>query len=197
MDSLQFDLSEASVRENSFAQCFPIKPVRIAYVIGRTPVQAGFAPLKVSREASGIEEEWYGIFWRLALGNMGSLADESALALELLTAWKPCPNEEVRGADGSISEGELKYFTGIRLLANGNAVGWEIPLEGVLTLGFEGIELKSRKRGETGRLDYYFRFRNFALRFLGLRFPHTNSDMYLISDENQTLGWYGSFGEGE
>lgn len=197
MDSLQFDLSEASVRENSFAQCFPIRPVRIAYVIGRTPVQAGFAPLKVSREASGIEEEWYGIFWRLALGNMGSLADESALALELLTAWKPCPNEEVRGADGSISEGELKYFTGIRLLANGNAVGWEIPLEGVLTLGFEGIELKSRKREETGRLDYYFRFRNFALRFLGLRFPHTNNDMYLISDENQTLGWYGSFGEGE
>ena len=197
MDSLQFDLSEASVRENSFAQCFPVKPVRIAYVIGRTPMQAGFAPLKVTREAGGIEDEWYGIFWRLALGNMGSLADKTSLALELLTAWKPCPKDEVREADGSISCGELKYFTGIRLLANGKAVGWEIPLEGVLTLCFEGIELKSREREETGRLEYYFRFRNFALRFLGLRFPQTNNDMYLISDEKQTLGWYGSFCEGE
>ncbi len=197
MESLQFDLSEASVREHSFAQCFPLKPVGISYVRGRTPMQAGYAELKVSREVSGIEEEWYGIFWQIDLGNMGSLVKQYSLALELLTAWKPSPEDEIKGADGSFLCGTPKYFTGIRLLANGNAVGWEIPLEGVLTLGFGGVELKSREREETGGMEYYFRFRNFALRFLGLRFPQTNHDMYLISDENQTLGWYGSFCEGE
>lgn len=196
VESLRFNLSEASVRENSFARRFPLIPTGIGYVKGRTPTDAGYAPLKVYREASEVEEEWYGIFWRIALGNMGNLAAKSSLALELLTAWKPYLEEEVKEADGSFSCGRPKYFTGIRLLANGNAVGWEIPLEGVLTLGFEGIELKMRETEETGGTEYYFRFRNFALRFLGLRFPQSNNDMYLIADENQTLGWYGSAGEG-
>lgn len=193
MESFSFDQEDAVVRANSLGACFPIVPTEILYVKGRTPLQAGFLSLKVSKDKPEVLEEWYGITLRIALGDMGSLASGYSLGLLLLVAWIP-EREEKQRAEGDFTYEVPKFFTGIQLLSNGNAINFEIPLQGVLTLGFESIELhKGKKEGDKN--SYYFRFRNFALQLLGFRFPQTNNDMYLIADETKTLGWYGAAGE--
>lgn len=190
MDSLVFDTDEVLPRVNSLGSCFPLMPKEIFYVKGRTPVQAGYLPLKVSREKSEVEEEWYGMTLKIPLGDMGSLVSGSSLGLSLLVAWIPSKEGEEQLADGAFTYTSPRFFTGIQLLSGGNAVNLEIPLEGILTLGFESIELHKKED------SYVFRFRNFALQLLGFRFPQTNNDMYLIADKNKVLGWYGAAGEG-
>ena len=171
-------------RPDSFAHRFPAAPVRLLRGGSHSPQQSGYAGLWVQDLEQGeVGGDWAGLLWEIRPGNLGDLSGVDS-ALELLIAWKPDTAREERG---------VPVFAGIRLGAAGSLDDWGLPLQGVMTLGFDAIELRRRTagEGEDARADYFFRFRNFALRILGFRFPESSNDLYLIADEERRLGWYG------
>ena len=120
-----------------------------------------------------------GMVWELETGNLGGLAASTNLTLKILTAWNSAPDS--KDPDSSV----LRVTAGIAVSTNGAQNDWALPLQGIITLGFDAIELHYEE-------DFYFKFRNFSVNILGKRFPDTNNDMYLTGDGEGNLGWYGT-----
>ncbi|MCL2260385.1 MAG: hypothetical protein FWC15_03415 [Fibromonadales bacterium] len=174
-------------RDNSFVNKFPATPIKIMRRTGATPQDSGYTPLWVQGAEQGdiSYKDWYGILWEINPGDLGNLSGANS-TIEILTAWQPDSKrstsvEPVRSA-----------YTGIRLGSAGSPDDWGLPLQGVMTLTFDAIELH-RTAAESVR--YHMLFRNFALKILGIRFPSSdNGTLYLISDEQRRIGWYGAVG---
>lgn len=182
---MRFISENVSARENSFVSKFPAFPSKIVYYADKTPEALGYARMKVQNlKQDKIEAEWHGLQWDINIGNLGGLASNAIASISLLTAWAANPAEEKTDNEGYTTVAQPKIFIGIRLGGSGNADNWELPLQGVMTLGFDAIELRTEK-------DYCFVFKNFALRILGIRFPNASNDMYLLADESRNLAWYG------
>ena len=166
------------LREDSFGIDFPANLTHIVFGKNHLITDEGYLPLKLK----GYENEeilgnnWTGFVWRIEMGNLGSLAETTKLTLELLVAFRP-QEENSRGIPIACC--------GIKISSMLTSDSYSLPLQGILSLGFDAIELKKDEK-------YYFRFRNFSLSILGKRFPESNNDMYLIGDENGNLGWYGA-----
>lgn len=178
---------DGEMREKSFARVFPVAPVKILLNTAAPPQQIGYTKLWVQNlEQGDIGNSWHGLLWEIRSGDLGNLSGIES-TIEILTAWSPNAAREAA---------PIPVFVGIKLGAAGSPDDWGLPLQGVMTLGFDAIELrhKTEKAGETEKVSYYLRFRNFALKILGIRFPDTNNDLYLISDEQRRLGWYGAAG---
>lgn len=175
--SLVLRPQEGIPRKQSFGALFPAKISRLIMQEGKKVTDLGFETLKM--KGYGTEEElgekWIGFLWLIETGNLGGLAAAVNLTLELLTAFGPDPENP---------KGLPHFYCGIRIQSLVKADTFALPLQGIMSLGFDSIELK--KDG-----DFYFRFRNFALTILGKRFPESNNDLYLIADEQGNLGWYG------
>lgn len=169
---------ESVCRSGSLAAAFPLKTAGIAEVSGKSITEYGYSPLKIKNGTDEAEfgRNWMGMLWELETGNLGGLASASNLALKLLTAWNTSPDPD---------SPTLRVAAGIAVSTNGALNDWALPLQGIITLGFDAIELHY---GE----DFYFKFRNFSVNILGKRFPDTNNDMYLIGDGEGNLGWYGT-----
>lgn len=166
------------LRDASFAALFPAKISRMLSGNGQSPQDMGYMEIKLKgyENAEKLGKEWTGFVWRIETGNLGGLAAAARLSLELLTAFAP---------DSYSGDGGPCFYCGIKLDSLINTDSFSLPLQGVVSLGFDAIELKTDE-------DFYFRFRNFSLTILGKRFPDTNNDLYLIGDKDGNLGWYGA-----
>ena len=166
------------LRDGSFGALFPAKISRMLSGHGCSPQDMGYMTLKIKGygDEEKLGKEWTGFVWRIETGNLGGLAAASRLALEVLTAFGP-------GSDSG--SGVPCFYCGIKIDSLISADTFSLPLQGVISLGFDAIELKKDE-------DFYFRFRNFSLTILGKRFPDTNNDLYLIGDKDGNLGWYGA-----
>lgn len=177
-ESLVLRPQDGILREASFGALFPAKVSRLVMQENRKATELGFETLKIKgyEDEEALGENWTGFLWLIETGNLGGLAAAVNLTLELLTAFGPDPES---------SAGLPHFYCGIRIRSLVKTDTFALPLQGIMSLGFDSIELK--KDG-----DFYFWFRNFSLTILGKRFPETNNDLYLIADTQGNLGWYGA-----
>lgn len=177
LTNFHFITENVQCRENSFAAGFPVSIGELKIAEG-TDFLKNYKSLKLS-DTVDLEElgtDWHGITWLCSMGNLGGLAASTKFELNILTAW----NEK------------KELYCGIAISSAVSGLRWALPLQGIMELGFSRIELhKKEKKEEEGKAEWYFRFRDFSLSIMGKRFPETSNNLYLISDAEKHLGFYG------
>lgn len=196
-ETLSFDLPNSVARPDSLFNRFPLRlasflatpdplllPANSATPAPQTPDKLGYVSIDALVQQSLMTAPWYGLVFNIDLGTLGALAGSVGLTLRLLVAWS-----------GGGTREQPAVYIGVQMPGMKDALGVELPLQGVLSLGFRTIQFlvytDARGRG------YTMRFRNFALRFLGLSFPPGHNDIYLFGNPNQSsgtkLGWYAAY----
>lgn len=203
--TLSFDLANSLARPGSLVTSFPVTlagmlatadpappPNQADAPPGTTqpPSQLGFVSVTSPLQQGALIDPWYGLVYEIDLGTLGALAASTGLKLSLLVAW--CAS----GQDGAPD-----VYVGVKLPGLKDALGVELPLQGVITLGFRGIEWLVVDGAAAGTREYMLRFRNFALRFLGIAFPPGYNDIYLMGNPSQAeatkLAWYAAYASDE
>lgn len=150
----------------------------------RPPEAFGYVSIGSPLRQARLRDPWYGLVYELDLGTLGALAGASSLTLSLLVAWS---------AGGTMEEPVV--YLGVQLPGVHDVLGVDLPLQGVLSLGFRAVELVAVE-GSHGR-EYLLRFRNFALRVLGIALPPGHNDLTLFANPEQAsgtkLGWYAAY----
>ncbi|WP_350334297.1 hypothetical protein [Coralliovum pocilloporae] len=191
LDAIAFDAGASKTRPTSFFQRFPLQIGGLTYNPASTkPADLGYMALETPLAQPGFSGDWYGLVLNVDLGTLGALSSSSALSAEILAAWSPTPT----GSDINI---------GLKLPGVESARSL-LPLQGVIDLGFQAIDLSA-----DGALNtppdpaYVLRFRNFYLRFLGWKFPPGQNTIALfgnpdaatqnIATDRGALGWYAAY----
>ncbi|HBB87757.1 MAG TPA: hypothetical protein DC047_09095 [Blastocatellia bacterium] len=199
LDHLAFDTAHSISRPNSLANRFPVELRSLVAVpnlappdqppAGQDPKDMGY----LSVTAHGLQQSllitpWFGLQYELNLGTLGALASSAGLSMTVLAAWS-----------GGGTDSQPAVYFGIRLPGMKDAVGVELPLQGVIKLGFRSIEFSTYEVADTDpvQLAYLIRFRNFGMHVLGLSFPPGHNDIYLFGNPDQSsttaLGWYAAY----
>lgn len=187
--TMKYHYENSVPRAGSLAEQFPIHVTEfLTGSAGVMPESLGYAGI----QADGIHQEaladtWSAVCWQIDLGDLGALSTASNLKLSLLTAWSV--GEVDRQGDGGVTTGAASGYIGAKL-GNFQGVSGMVPLEGILSLGFDSVELKRSAAGE-----FYLHFRDFSLKFLKYTFPSGNNDIYLFPgpDRDGKLGWYAAY----
>ncbi|MGW6916643.1 hypothetical protein ACWGB8_22880 [Kitasatospora sp. NPDC054939] len=148
----------------------------------QTPADLGYVSVTAPLDQSELTQPWYGLDYTVDLGSLGALAGSKALAIQVLVAWSP-------GAGGT----EPAIYLGVRLPGADGVLGVDLPLQGVVTMGFRSVEFLVDEEPDKPR-TYTLRLRDFALRLLGLAFPPGHNDVILFGNPDQgaasKVGWY-------
>lgn len=205
-EALSFDPANSMPRPKALYACFPIKLsgflstpdpelATSAQDIGdsdstRMPESFGYASIGAPLQQSRLRDPWYGLVYDIDLGSLGALAGNVGLTLRLLAAW----------SSGGTRE-EPAVYLGVKLPGVKESLGVELPLQGILSLGFKSIQILADDDATTGARQYLLRFRNFAIRFLGLAFPPGYNDILLAGSPDAAaptkLGWYAAYSADE
>ncbi|QDX26144.1 hemagglutinin protein [Sphingomonas suaedae] len=200
--ALSFDLSNSVARPDSLARRFPVRLTnlittpdpRLAQPIDTDPGGAalmpqdmGFISVTAPIDQGLLSAPWYGLNYTIDLGTLGALAGSASIALSVLAAWSPGPGGQ-----------EPNVYVGVKLPGTREAFGVNLPLQGILKLGFRSIEfLVDNTDGEPR--TYTLRLRDFALRLLGLSFPPGHNDIVLFGNPDQgstdKVGWYAAYSQ--
>ncbi|HWL35345.1 MAG TPA: hypothetical protein VNQ77_04060 [Frankiaceae bacterium] len=189
--NLSFDQANSVARPGSLVARFPIRlsglvatadPVLSPAAPPQTPADLGYVGVTAPLEQSALSQPWYGLDYTIDLGTLGALAGSKALAVQVLVAWSP-------GKDG----GDPSVAMGVKLPGAKDVLGVSLPLQGVVKMGFKGIEFLVDDTPGVER-SYTVRMRDFALRLLGLAFPPGHNDVILFGNPDQSgsskVGWY-------
>jgi hypothetical protein len=183
-ETLSFDLANSRSRPDSLFARFPLRLQGLIAASGQPPASQGFAPISAPLQQSAMADSWYGLLFELDLGTFGALAGSAGLTLGLVVGWSTGGTQD-----------EPAVYVGVQLPGTRQQLGAQLPLEGVLSLAFRSIELAAVP-GESGR-EYLLRFRNFALRVLGISLPPGHTDITLFANPLQSgatkLGWYAAY----
>lgn len=188
---LSFDQANSVPRPGSLVTGFPLRlsglvatadPVLTPGAAPQTPADLGYVSITAPIQQSTLSQPWYGLDYTIDLGTLGALAGGEALAIHLLVAW----SREEGAVDPPV-------YLGVKLPGADDVLGVSLPLQGVVQMGFKGIELLVD--GQSGReRSYTIRMRDFALRLLGLAFPPGHNDVILFGNPDQSgsskVGWY-------
>ena len=195
--NLSFDAANSEAREQSLVSRFPI---RLNGLIAtpdpalqpasqqpppppQTPADLGYVSVSSPLNQSVLTQPWYGLDYTVDLGSLGALAGSRALALQVLVAWSP----SATGTDPVV-------YLGVRLPGAKGLLGVNLPLQGVLGLGFRAIEFLTDQPGPEQPRSYTLRLRDFGLRLLGLTLPPGHNDVVLFGNPDQSgsskVGWY-------
>ena len=187
--NLSFDAANSVARVDSLVAGFPIRlssliatadPELSPATPRQTPADLGYVAISAPFEQSKLTWPWYGLDYTIDLGTLGALAGGTVVALHVLVAWSP--------DDGA--------YLGVGLPGVGGRLGPSLSLQGVVTMGFKGIELLSAPGDEAlgSPRTYTFRLRDFALRMLGVALPPGHNDVILFGNPDQggssKVGWY-------
>jgi hypothetical protein len=187
---LSIDLAGSQPRPGSLAAAFPVRvtgvvavPAQAGESDGQRPEDLGFAPVLAPVEQVPLRPPWYGLAMRLDLGSLGQLADSAGLTVTLLAGWMP-------GTDPD----NPPVYCGLRL-ATAGATDLNLPVQGVLRLGFRGFEFIVDRSGQTP--SYLLKLQRLALSVLGWSFPPGQSDVLVFgnpeSSDATTVGWYAAY----
>ena len=193
---LAFDLANSRARPQSLAAGFPLALTGLVAqggdgtggAGGSSPEDLGFASISVPLEQTPMTPPWYGLTFVLELGTLGALAGSVGLSVNLLVAWEPGRPDQT-----------TPIYVGLQL-PNARSLGIDLPLQGVMSLGFRSFEFETYQNN-AGETAYLLLLRRFALRILGLSFPPGNSDVLLFGNPDQSaaerLGWYACYAQDE
>lgn len=190
VSSMEFLTERSRAREGSLGEQFPLSWKQFLVMEDeKGPEKLGYTAL----HCDGIRQEGLGEVFACAkmeidLGGLGALSNAGSLKLSLLAAWTPYQPENKY--DGSVDAKEPGIYLGAKLGAF-PGVSSLIPLEGVMSMGFDSVELK--KSAGTG--EFYLYFRNFFVKLLKYQFPDGNNDIYVFGNaaNPKKLGWYGAY----
>lgn len=200
-ETLSFDIPNSKARPKALYANFPLKlsgfvatpdpllqnpPLPPDEATAQSPESLGYVSITAGVQQSRMLDPWYGLVFDVDLGTLGALAGSSGLTLKLLLGW----------SNGGTRD-EPAVYVGVRLPGIKDAIGVELPLQGVITLAFRTIEMIINDDPAAGTREYMLRFRNFAMKFLGLSFPPGYNDIYLFGNPGQSsptkLGWYAAY----
>ncbi len=199
-ETLSFDLANSKPRRKSLFAAFPLKlasfvatpdPLLTGGTAGTESVQKpeslGYVSVTAPLQQSLMIDPWYGIVYEIDLGTLGALAGSAGLTLRLLAGWS-----------GGGSRDEPAVYLGVRLPGMKDAIGVELPLQGVIDLGFRTIDFVVNENVEADTREYLLRFRNFSLTFLGVTIPPGGkNDIILCGNPDQSsttkLAWYAAY----
>ncbi|WP_314246897.1 hypothetical protein [Streptomyces sp. DSM 40907] len=191
--NLSFDQANSRARAQSLVARFPI---RLNGLIAtpdpllatgappppQTPADMGYVAVTAPLDQSTLTQPWYGLDYTVDLGSLGALAGSKAFAIQVLVAWSP-----------GTADTEPGMYLGVRLPGADGLLGVNLPLQGVVTMGFKSVEFLVAEEPELQR-TYTLRLRDFALRLLGLAFPPGHNDVILFGNPDQgggsKVGWY-------
>ncbi len=190
VSSMEFMTDRSRAREGSLGEQFPLSWKQFFVMEDKKgPEKLGYTAV----HCDGIRQEGLGEVFACAkmeidLGGLGSLSNAGDLKLSLLAAWTPYKSENQY--DGRVETKEPGIYLGASLGAF-SGVSSLIPLEGVMSMGFDSLELK--KSAKTG--EFYLYFRNFFVKLLRYQFPDGNNDIYVFGNAKnpKKLGWYGAY----
>lgn len=193
--NLHFDLSNSLPRANALIARFPVRLTGLVttpdpLVAGPTasditPESVGYIAISAPIQQAALGHPWYGLAYQIDMGSLGALAGNVGLTVRLMAAWSP-PNLKDRAG----------VYVGVGLPGVKNSLGVDLPLQGILKLGFRTIQFLTTKEPDKPR-NYILRLRDFGIRILGLSFPPGHNDISLFGNPNQTsntkLGWYAAY----
>lgn len=191
--NIYFDLANSLPRPQSLIARFPVRltglittpdPALGGQPNNLTPQTAGFTAISAPIQQGTLGYPWYGLNYQIDMGSLGALAGNIGITVRLLIGWSP----QTAGAPPGV-------FVGVALPGAKNTLGVDLPLQGILKLGFRTIQLLASDVG--GRRNYLLRLRDFGIRMLGLSFPPGHNDVSLFGNPDQTsntkLGWYAAY----
>lgn len=186
-ETLSFDVVNSTPRPASLFARFPlVLSGFVAPAASTDPSALGYVSVDAPIQQAKLTDPWYGLIFDIDLGSLGALSGSRALKLQVLAAWS---------GDDDGDYDDPPAYVGVKLPGVKEAVGVELPLQGVITLGFRSIQFLVL--GEADKREYLLRLRNFALRFFGIGLPPGNNDVYLFGNPDQTaaakLGWYAAY----
>ena len=189
---LAFDLASSVPRPQSLTARFPLT---LTGIVGfgadadaaNTPESLSFVSIAAPLQQQRMAPPWYGLVYTLQLGTLGALAGSVGLSIKLIAAFAP-------GQSGS-----RPAYIGLEL-PNAKSMGLNLPLQGVLQLGFRSFEMQSYPhKGDATQRGYLLRLHRFALSVLGFSFPPGNTDVLLFGDTDDSgkvvLGWYAAYAQ--
>lgn len=178
-NSISFDIKDSDTRPNSFKDRFVCEFEKMVSGNDDTPPESmGYGSITCPVKQGKLSGNWYGLVWKVHLGDFGSGHKGVPLDIRLLTAWSP----------GGQSGGP-RLFIGMQLPMGLNTEGLDIM--GILNLGFNSIELIARDN-DNGKRDYILQLHHFALKLLGISLPPGSNDIFIFSD-GESLGWYAGY----
>lgn len=165
--------ADSTPRPGSLSLRFPVNLAGFRFgTAGNMPADQGFFSIRAPLQQGALTGQWFGLEYRLDLGNLGTLGADSGLAIRLLFAWAPGPI----------------YYAG----ANLGAVQWE--LLGVFSCGFASVGLDVDLSANPP--SYSMTLEQFALRLLGAKIPPGSNTLCLFAGEDgRRLGWYAVYQE--
>ncbi|HEU5135468.1 MAG TPA: hypothetical protein VFU13_10035 [Steroidobacteraceae bacterium] len=189
LETIAFDGANSVPRNESFFRRFPLQLAgMIRGVPGTQPRDQGFLAVKVPLYQPALNDGWHALTFTIDMGTLGALAADAGLTMTLAAAWGPGTNQAV-------------VNVGLKL-PGVQTIGQLLPIQGVLGLGFQGIELDASP-APTGGPSYVMRLRRFYLQLLGWKFPPGQADVYLFGDpeiasvpaggRRGALGWYAAY----
>ena len=192
--NIYFDLANSIPRANSLFARFPLQLTGLVTtpdpkLTGQaasalTPQSAGFVSISAPIQQGTLGNPWYGLTYVIDMGGLGALAGNVGITIKLLIGWSP-----------QTAETAPAVFVGVALPGVKNTLGVDLPLQGILKLGFRTIQLLANDID--GRRNYLLRLRDFGIRILGLSFPPGHNDVSLFGNPDQTsntkLGWYAAY----
>jgi hypothetical protein len=189
IETMAFDGASSAPREESFFRRFPLQlGGMIRGAAGTQPRDQGFLAVKSPLYQPALADGWYALTFNIDMGTLGALAADAGLTMTLAAAWGP-------------GTGRAAVNVGLKL-PGVQSIGQLLPIEGVLGLGFQGLELDTSP-APTGGPSYVMRLRRFYLQLLGWKFPPGQADVYLFGDPETAnvpadgrrgaLGWYAAY----
>lgn len=191
--NIYFDLANSLPRPQSLIARFPVRltgmitttdPALGAQSTALTPQSTGFTAISAPIQQGTLGYPWYGLVYQIDMGGLGALAGNVGITVRLLIGWSPQTADSPPGV-----------FVGVALPGAKNTLGVDLPLQGILKLGFRTIQLLANDID--GQRNYLMRLRDFGIRILGLSFPPGHNDVSLFGNPDQTsntkLGWYAAY----
>ncbi|MEV0410540.1 hypothetical protein AB0I68_06905 [Streptomyces sp. NPDC050448] len=197
--NLSFDQANSRARAQSLVARFPIRLNGLiatpdpqlatgAPAPPQTPADMGYVSVTAPLDQSALTQPWYGLDYTVDLGSLGALTGSKAFAIQVLVAWSP-----------GTADTEPGIYLGVRLPGADGLLGVNLPLQGVVTMGFKSVEFLVAEEPELPR-TYTLRLRDFAVRLLGLAFPPGHNDVILFGNPDQggasKVGWYLAYASG-
>lgn len=174
-------LTRSQPRNNSWMDRFPVEVDVFCYDMLHLPSWHGYSDVRTTLHQMKLSVPWYGVRYRVPLGSLGDLSENSVMDLHFLIAW---------------SGGDMPgLYVGVRLPGGGG-----IDVQGLVKLGFDMVSLEAlpEKGLESGRIRYRISLKQFTARFLWASFPPGRNEIVIEADESgKKLGWFGEYRDTE
>ncbi|MFN3387347.1 MAG: hypothetical protein ACK40O_00310 [Allosphingosinicella sp.] len=182
--NLAIDVASSAPRPQSLVAHFPLKfKSFVQGQSGSTPAGLGYLAAATPVTESPLTYPWFALQYELNLGTFGALASSAGFTASVLIGWSAAPGPSV--------------YTGVKI-PGASPENLSFSIEGLLGLSIDDIRFTAAASPQ-GSTAYTLVFTNLALRFFGIKIPHSAYvDLILFGNPDPSkraasLGWYAAY----